>query len=190
MQQLVKYNLKTTQKTVLTNNMRFIEEPAWSSQGWIAFAHYPSYQIYLLKDDGSGLTQFTEDATNLFPRWSSYGNYLHWGHAAVLAQNTKWLRKSSSNHSMDTVSYGSGDANSLQVSNTKISRINKILTAKLFNNVWYWAHTHLDESPFNFIPIIDVSKLPNEERFPCRSYESQKIYISHYFLGEIYCINV
>jgi hypothetical protein len=190
LQQLVKYNLKTTQKTVLTNNMRIIGEPAWSSQGWIAFAHYPSYQIYLVKDDGTGLVQFTQNSANLCPQWSADGNYLYWGYSANLGQNGKWLRKSLSNLSVDTITFGSSDPQSFPVFVTKISTSNKLLTEKIIDNIWYWVHTHLEESPFNFIPITENSEFPNYANHRCWSHDSQYFYLSHYAIGEIFKVKV
>jgi hypothetical protein len=170
--------------------MRVIEEPAWSSQGWVAFAHYPSYQIYLVKDDGTGLIQFTQNSANLCPQWSADGNYLYWGYSANLGQNGKWLRNSLTNISVDTITFGNSDPQSFPVFVTKISTSNKLLTEKIIDNIWYWVHTHLDESPFNFIPITEISEFPNYANHRCWSHDSEYFYLSHYAIGEIYKVRV
>jgi hypothetical protein len=190
LQQLVKYNLKTTQKTVLINNMRIIGEPAWSRQGWIAFAHFPSYQMYLVKDDGTGLMQFTEDVTNLYPQWSADGNYLYWGYAAVLAQNTKWLRKNHQDNIVDTISFGSIYPNSVSPRSARISSSNVVLSTKFLNNSVYFVYAELNTLPLNFVPVLNTNELPNYSRSQCWANNSDYFYVSFYSIGEIYQVRV
>lgn len=193
LQQLVKYNLKTTQKTVLTNGMRIISEsePAWSSQGWIAFAHYPSYQIYLVKDDGSGLMQFTDEATNLYPQWSADGNYLYWGKAAVLAQNTMWVKRNVVGSLLDTINTDVNGNVVISAWNNKISSSNYVLTLSLVANEPYYSIVDLNFLNFEIVPIMSVESTQNDiTPFRCWSQNSHYFYLSYYSTGKILKVKV
>jgi len=191
LQQLVKYNLKTTQKTILTNGLRIIEEPSWSSQGWIAFAHYPSYQIYLVKDDGTGLMQFTENSANLYPAWVSDGSCLTYSYEPVLG-NLRNLLKQSINLSLSDTIIHMNDPNYNHVSrDRKISRNNQMLVKMSFNNSGYYASHNLNNPNLNLHPIVDFMTIDDyNAMFYCWSHSSEYFFLSYYSTGKIYKVRV
>ena len=68
--QLVKYNLKTTEKLVLTDGLTINNEPSWGRNGWISFSTLPSRILYKVKDNGNELSLFSNNQSGIYPTWS------------------------------------------------------------------------------------------------------------------------
>lgn len=92
---LMKFNYKTGVKTKLLSNVEIVGHPAWNSDGWIAFKTINDGFLYIAKDDGSQLSQFSE---------MPYGN---------LDNGLTWINGS------NTLLWGGGQANGTSFINTK-----------------------------------------------------------------------
>lgn len=110
--QLIKYNILTQQKAILADNFNIAPQPKWSSNGWIAFNRIMgglSEHIFIVKDNGDSLRQFTINTSNLFPAWNSTGNKLYWAHSPVLGVPYFFLSQNLYGVNIDTLLYD-GDA--------------------------------------------------------------------------------
>lgn len=89
--QLVKYNLKTQQKSVLYQSKvhKIAGRPSWSKNGWIAFTRTTGMadHIFIIKDNGDSLRQFTDYPLNIYLTWNSNGSALFWRHSPDLSSN-------------------------------------------------------------------------------------------------------
>jgi Tol biopolymer transport system component len=77
-QRLCTYNMQTGQKKLLVTD-NFSLQPKWGSSGWIVYTSWPDYQLWIIKFDGSGLKQITNDpagSSHLYPEWSPDGSKL------------------------------------------------------------------------------------------------------------------
>lgn len=187
--QLVKYNLKTTEKTVLTSGITILGEPSWSKNGRIAFALLSNH-INLVSENGGAIEQITQIGSNLFPQWSPDGEYLYWGFSASAGQNRYYLRKDMSNAEIDTI-YKRNFPNHPNFTYNKISRQNKLFAFSLFNNSTYLTVADLVspiESVNHLYQIEDFS--PGSTTSFCWSHDSQHIYLAYYGTGDIYRVHV
>jgi len=185
LRQLVKYNLKTKQKTILSEGMTILGEPAWSTTGWLALATL-AHQIILIPENGGTTQIITQNGSNLFPQWSPDGEYLYWGFSASIGQNRYYLRKDMSNSEIDTI-YKRNFPNHPNFAHNKISRQNKLFAFSLFNNSTYLTVADLDspiESVNHLYQIEDFS--PGSTTSFCWSHDSQHIYLAYYATGDIY----
>jgi Tol biopolymer transport system component len=73
---LMKYNINTNVKTEILTNVRILEQAKWSKKGWIAFVNLSDYQVYIIKENGDSLRQFSSNSNNYYPAWSSDGKFL------------------------------------------------------------------------------------------------------------------
>jgi hypothetical protein len=92
---LMKFNYKTGVKTKLLDNVEIVGHPAWNLEGWIAFKTINAGFLYIVRDDGSQLSQFSK---------IPYGN---------LDNGLTWLNGS------NTLLWGGGQANGTSFINTK-----------------------------------------------------------------------
>src|SRR5690606_26904002 len=69
--QLRKYNILTQQNNeIITFNKKIYGQPKWGKNGWIAFTSLNNgyvEHIYVVKDNGDSLRQFTNSIANLYP---------------------------------------------------------------------------------------------------------------------------
>ena len=92
--QLIKYNFLHDQKTVLLTNTKIFGKPAWNENGWIAFKNIDDGFIYIINDDGSELTKFSDipdgGSYDRNLTWLNKGNTLFWG--GIDVANTPYLK--------------------------------------------------------------------------------------------------
>lgn len=75
---IMKYNIYTHTKTLLLSNLLMNSQPSWNKNGWIAFESVGN-NIYIMKDDGSNLIQFSDPLSdNYEPVWLNGGDTLIW----------------------------------------------------------------------------------------------------------------
>ncbi len=116
--QLIKYNILTKQKQVLLDNVFLQEPPSWSASGWISFG---SGEIYIIKDDGTGLSLFASGGINNNSRWTPDGEFLIWDHTGTSNPTTSLLKKGISQQVPDTIINPSGGGLDISVNNTLIA---------------------------------------------------------------------
>jgi len=150
---LIKYNILTGVKTVLANDVKLISQPKWSNKGWIAFDNSLDYQIWIVKDNGDSLSQFTTNTTNLYPVWDNTGLNLYWQYSPVLANPYYFFKKNLNNSMIDTV-LRNDDANNGYAGFSDISNNNILLTNTYINNQSYLAYT--DISSINFNSLFNI----------------------------------
>ena len=188
--QLVKYNIKTTEKTILTNGMNINGEPSWSSSGWIAFASTPSYQIFIVSENDNQVQQISNNHTNLYPQWSPDGNYAYWGLSQVLGQNTHWVRKNISMNTIDTLIFGNYDPSYISPI-TKISHSNLLFSVANIGQSLHYIYSDLTSLPVSLNPLLNISTFePGYTSQYCWSHDSQYIYLAYYATGDIYRVAV
>jgi hypothetical protein len=134
--QLVKYNISTKQKTVLyqSKNHKIWGQPKWSKKGWIAFTRTSGYvdHIFIVKENGDSLKQFTTSTANYYPAWDPTGEYLYWAHTPFLGSPHFFLRRSLNGLITDTILMNTGVNIGFSTFN-EIS-MNNILFSKTFVN--------------------------------------------------------
>ncbi len=187
--QLVKYNLKTTEKTIITNGIQIINEPAWSKIGWISFTHFPDLQVYLIKDDGSQLSQLTTINNSIDPQWSENGEFIYYGTGIAPNIGLNYVQKNMISNQIDTLSIGNAPE-SISARKTKI-RNNLVLSLAMFNNNIFYAKADLNFSPLQPEPIIATDfniQLDTDKR--CWSHDNQYIYLAYHSTGKIYKVRV
>lgn len=155
--QLIKYNLQTSQKSILTESGKIAMQPKWSRKGWIAYTHYFGYvdHIYVIKDNGDSLRQFTYNTANMYPAWSSSGNELYWVHVPVLSGPRYFFRKSINNEVIDTI-LRPDDLHAGTSFYNDISFNNQLVSLTRINDNPHIAKTKLDEELFLFSSIADM----------------------------------
>lgn len=157
--QLYKYNLQTHQKTFIVESGKIAHQPKWSSDGLIAFAHHVGYvdHIFLVKENGDSLTQFTENVHNMFPVWSSTGDELYWAYTPNLGIPYYFLKQNLENSYPDTISQD-GDVYGGYATYNSISHSNKLLSLTLIGNKKHLAWTSLNEMPISFSSIANMNQ--------------------------------
>jgi hypothetical protein len=89
--QLIKYNLLTSQESILLTSMEISGHIAWNKNGWIAFKPSQEPFIHIVRDDGTDFTKFSDYPTGNFEfnlTWlDNNNNTLLWGGLDVNAQN-------------------------------------------------------------------------------------------------------
>lgn len=189
---LLKYNLQTQQKTFILESGKIWDQPKWSAKGWIAYTHHVGYvdHIYIVKDNGDSLIQFTQNMANLYPSWSSSGNELYWLHSQVLGVPYYFLKQNLNSSYTDTV-LQDGDPNEGYSAYNETSRNNKIVSLTIINNKYHLATASLNEEPLSFTSIADMEQVFN---YPsptglCWSADENYVYVSIYANG-LYKVNV
>lgn len=188
LRQLVKYNLKTKQKTVLTEGLTITGEPAWGENGWIAFSTLPSRILYRVKDNGTELSTFTNNQSGIYPNWLGNDNKLIYTflHSTSLRSLFSHDMLTTTN---DTIIYQNQPYNFSH--KTTISLQRKILMKANMMESSYFTFADLDSLTFTLTPILDFTNFPagNTEHF-CWSHDSQHIYLAYYGTGDIYRVHV
>lgn len=80
--QIIRYNLLTNQESIILTGTEISGNMAWNKDGWIALKPAMEPFIYLVKDDGSQFSQFSNIPTGNFEvnlTWLKDGNTLLWG---------------------------------------------------------------------------------------------------------------
>lgn len=187
--QLVKYNLKTTEKSIIMNDVQILNEPAWSKTGWIAFTRFPNPQIYLIKDNGSQFSQITTINNSVDPQWSENGEYIYFGTGLAPNIGLYYVRKELISNQIDTLSIGNVPG-SISARKTKINN-NLVLSLAMFNDDIFYAKAELNFSPLQPEPIISTNfniQLDTDKR--CWSYDNQYIYLAYHSTGKIFRVRV
>jgi hypothetical protein len=179
--QLYKYNLQTEQKTLIVESGKIWRQPKWSSKGWIAFTHHIGYvdHIYIVKDNGDSLIQFTENTANYDPAWSASGDELYWVHTPIVGGPRYFLEKSLNNEIIDTL-LNPEDSYSGSSLYNEISSNNHLLSLTRINDNPHIAKTSLNELPLTFTSIIDMFQVfnhPNPNGL-CWSNDGESIFIT------------
>lgn len=191
---LLKYNLQTQQKTLIVESGKIWYQPKWSTKGWIAYTHHVGYvdHIYIVKDNGDSLIQFTENTANLYPSWSSSGNELCWLHSQVLGVPYYFLRQNlNATSPPDTISKYGDAYNGYIRYNTISLNTNKLLSLVSINSTPHLATASLNEDPLSFTSIADMEQVFNSLSLSglCWSTDENYVYVSIYANG-LYKVNV
>lgn len=101
-----------------------------------------------------------------------------------------WVKKNFQGLVVDTISFGSGDPNSLSARSSRISSSNVVLSTKFLNNSIYFVYAELNDLPLNIVPVINTNELPDYSRWQCWANNSDYFYVSYYSIGEIYRVRV
>jgi len=157
--QLVKYNIQTKQKTTLfqSNYHKISGQPKWSRKGWIAFTRTSGYvdHIFIIKENGDSLRQFTTNTANHSPTWNSSGDNLYWQYSAVLGAPDSFLKKGLYGFETDTI-LKKGDMHAGVSSYNDVNINNLLLSGTLFNNVPFLGIADLNSNQFSFSKIVSV----------------------------------
>ena len=192
--QLLKYNLQLNQKTFIVESGKIAHQPKWSSDGLIAYTHHVGYvdHVYIVKENGDSLTQFTDNVHNLFPIWSSLGDELYWTYTPNLGIPYYCLRQNLDNPYPDTLSK-SGDVYNGYISYNDVSQNNKLLSLVFINNEAHLAIASLNEEPLSFSSIVNMNQAfeyPNVSGL-CWSYDEKFVYATVHGEGNgLYKISV
>jgi hypothetical protein len=73
---LVKYDLSSGALIQLKDQIRIASDLTWSVQGWIAFSGLDDWNIWKIREDGSGLTQLADAPQALSPEFYPEGKKL------------------------------------------------------------------------------------------------------------------
>lgn len=154
---LMKYNIQTGIKTELASNIKIISQPKWSRKGWIAFdnVYSPNYQLWIIKDNGDSLMQFTTNKYNLFPTWDATGDNLYWQYSPVLGYPYYFYKKGLYSSVIDTI-LRNGDANNGYAGYSEVSINNILLTNTYINNQSHLAFSNL--SQISFTSLFNVNQ--------------------------------
>ncbi|MDR9486737.1 hypothetical protein [Salibacter sp.] len=138
--QLITYNLETGKKTILTNTDKIYGQPRWGSSGWIANTRKQGYvdHIFIVKENGDSLSQFTSVTANLSPFWNNSKNELLWTHSPDLGAEWYLLGKTLYSEDVDTLSsiWGGG---AVDISN------GKVLHKKNINGTPFYGYFNLSD---------------------------------------------
>ncbi|WP_146194239.1 TolB-like translocation protein [Brumimicrobium oceani] len=194
--QLIKYNIQTQQKTLITESGKIGGQPKWGSSGWIAYTHTPAYSehIFIVKDNGDSLTQFTDNVHNLYPVWNETGDELYWAYSPNLGIPYYFLSQNLNTLIPDTLSE-SGDVYNGYLRYNAISFNNKLLSLVHINNSNspYLATASLDEESLSFTSIVNMNQAfdyPSVSGL-CWSNNEEYVYVSiGYPDGGLYKIGV
>jgi len=184
---LMKYNIQTAVKTELASNVKIINQPKWSRKGWIAFdnVYGANYQMWIVKDNGDSLTQFTTNTSNLFPAWDATGDNLYWQHSPVLGIPYYLFKKGLYSSIVDTV-MRDGDINEGYSAYNDISIDNKIISKVGIGNKTHIGYTDLNNISFTSLIDLEQSNLIGL-RGLIWSNNSQIAYFLH---GGLYKLNI
>lgn len=159
--QLKKYNIATGENSVIVNSGKIHGQPKWGKNGWIAYTSAPAYvgHIYVVKDNGDSLRQFTDNLHNLSPVWSDTSNDLYWVHSPDLGSQWYYLKQNLNENQSDTIAFNGFQ--STDILNNKILLTRNIEPAGYYGAPSYFGYYDLDTySAFtidNFIPFIKVN---------------------------------
>jgi hypothetical protein len=158
--QLVKYSIQTQQRTIIAESGEIYRQPKWSRNGWIAYTHRVNYvdHIYIVKENGDSLIQYTENVSNMYPAWSSMGSVLYWMHTPNLGVPYYFLKQKINTLTFDTLSKY-GDAHNGYIRYNTISKSNHLLSLALINNNPHIAVASLDEEIFSFSSIANMNQV-------------------------------
>lgn len=73
---LVKYDLSSGELIQLKDQIRIASDLTWSVKGWIAFSGLDDWNIWKIREDGSGLTQLSNTPRDLSPEFHPDGEKL------------------------------------------------------------------------------------------------------------------
>jgi Tol biopolymer transport system component len=188
--QLIKYNLKTKKQTILVDGMHINREPSWSSSGWIAFIEALSWDLYMIKDDGSQLTLLSQSLVHRSPRWSPCGEFLYFGSAMQIGHNPHLLKLNRSTFEVDTI-YRRNVPDNPAFLNAKISTQHIMFGLSSFNGQLVYLKTNL-LMPYDEIEVIfniDDFELGDTMFFSWASDENF-VYLSYSYSGRIYKVHL
>ncbi len=149
---LMKYNIQTGLKTELVNNVKLISQPKWSRKGWIAFDNTLDYQIWIVKDNGDSLTQFTTNTCNLYPAWNEAGNELLWNHTPVLGYPYFLVKQKLHSLIIDTLFNDFTKYND-------ISSDNKLISNITIDGQYHIGVSNVDQVTFNSLVNLSADSL-------------------------------
>lgn len=124
---LYKYNISNKQKIKITDAVIY-GQPKWSKKGWIAYTRISPFSgyvdhIFIVKDNGDSLRQFTITKSNLYPAWSVDGNFLYWQYSPFLGYPYYLLKQGVNSNQTDTVFYDYAGFNDISKDDILVSRI-------------------------------------------------------------------
>jgi len=140
---IIKYNIGADLKTELTN-LNALTQIKWSRKGWIAFDR--THQIYIIKDNGDSLKQFTSQKANLYPVWDATGDNLYWNHSLQLGYPYYLFKKGLYGSIVDTLApnansiFGYTQYNDVSINNTLLTRASETLA---YTNIDSFSLKHL-----------------------------------------------
>lgn len=192
--QLVKYNISTKQKTILyqSNNHKIWSQPKWNKGGWIAFTRINSSyvdHIFIVKENGDSLKQFTTTTANYDPVWDSSGENLYWAHSPVLGVPHFFLKRSLNGLTTDTILMNTGVNQGYSTFN-EISTNNLLFSKTIVNGKFCIGKTALVFPPHpELTEILSLDK-PNYAGLTglTISNNAQDAYVSFYSNG-LYKLN-
>jgi len=190
--QLMKYNLQTKQQSILVQSAVISGQPKWSRMGWIAYTRAPGYvdHIFVLKDNGDSLRQFTSFTANHHPVWDSEGDYLYWAHSPVLGIPYFFLKKDLYGTEADTL-LRAGDAYHGNSTFNDVSATNKLASKTFVNgNAFCIGIADLNTSPLVFTKLVDLDALfPEGLTGLCWSSDNSVVYFTIYTKG-LYSVSI
>jgi hypothetical protein len=75
--QLIKYNIKTSEKKILLNGVKVYSQPQWGKNGWIVFDS-EDFKLFLLHQSGDSLICFHNESLNIYPVWNDQTEEVIW----------------------------------------------------------------------------------------------------------------
>ncbi len=178
---IYKFNLDSQIKTEIVESGKIWRQPKWSSSGWIAFTHAPTYvdHIYIVKDNGDSLKQMSETSGNLSPTWSSEGDHLFWSHSPNLGVPYYFLKRDRNSVEIDTLISGVQSETGYFNLND-ISDDNLLLSESYIGNRKHIIWSDLENSNFEVNSIVDVQSSFESLNIDglCWSVNGQYIFVS------------
>lgn len=189
--ELKKYNILTKQSTLITTfNQKVAGQPKWGANGWIAFTSLQGgyvEHIYIVKDNGDSLRQFTHTTYNSYPAWGN-NNDLYYQHSPVLGAPCYLLKQNLQNNTLDTLSKTGDNFGGVSVFND-INSHNKLISQTLINNLPSIAIANLNIVPLNFEHAFDsYNHLIERLAGLCWSNSNQYVFFTIYLDG-LYRLN-
>ncbi len=186
--QLIKYNLRTTEKNTLTNGLMIRHEPSYSSQGQIVFSTFPDGQLFIVNDSGTETSLFTSDSPFGYPTWMSNGDCILFTEIHTNQRNL--IKKCISSNSPDTLINANQPVYFVSMMR-KISNMDLLLIRATLNNSGYYAYANLLEDSLVLHPIYNyINGIAHDTDYFCWSHDSQYIYLAYHTTGKIYKVRV
>lgn len=190
--QVIKYDMQAETSTVLIDNFPSWDQPSWSRKGWIACTKRGVSvveHIYIVKENGDSLMQFSTNLHNYSPAWDSSGDHLYWRHSQVLANPHYYVRKSIHGGDVDTI-FRAEDANLGVVKRGVVTQGNILIASTLFHGAWGLGYSNLaSENPeFTNVSVPANFSSSSIHTIATTQFESD-VYITLYSKG-LYKVNI
>lgn len=160
--QLKTYNLTTNTHTLIQDEVKVMSQPKWSSKNWIAFDNHlqDSYQVSIVKSDGTEYQQITNNIYNLYPAWGNDGETLYWMNNITLSNVPNYfLRQQITSSTIDTMMRYTGDIYTGLARFNDISKNNNLLHASSCLYSGCLAKTNLDVWPLETESLTDDASI-------------------------------